>query len=297
MRTVAASQADLGTTSMMQERMLADPAEEFVAFDLETTGLSIAEDRIVEVAAVRFRRDGAVVATFERLVNPLRPAGSMANAIHGIDEADLRRAEVAASVLPAFVAFLGDPARSMLVAHHAAFDAGVLGRELIGAGLALPGHRVVDTLAWARRVWPTLGTYQLGTLARRFGSEEVRSHRALADSHQARVLFHALDGDQAGGTDRPPLAYPIYDGAGPCPVPCGWEEVAAAIARRSDLRIEYLGGTHGRGPRDISPREFVHRGGVAYLVAWCHADRKLKQFQVDRVLAHRPIEADAPAPR
>src|SRR3954452_15079275 len=102
------------------------PDREYVAFDLETTGLSATSDRIVEVGAVRFDASGQEMGIFERLVNPLRLSGARARAIHGISDAELARAETAEVVLPEFLAFLGDPDRTTLLAHNAAFDAGFL---------------------------------------------------------------------------------------------------------------------------------------------------------------------------
>jgi hypothetical protein len=43
---------------------------EFVAFDLETTGLFPVADRIVEFGALRFRLDGRELGTWEQLVDP-----------------------------------------------------------------------------------------------------------------------------------------------------------------------------------------------------------------------------------
>ena len=255
---------------------------EWVAFDLETTGLTPGADRIVEIGAVRFDPSGTIRDTFERLVNPLQPSGAAARSIHGISDESLEQAPTAREVLPAFVAWLGDPATTTLLAHHAAIDAGFLGNELIRAGLPLPGHDVVDTLAWSRRSWPDFGNHRLDSLARRFGVEEGSSHRALADSLRVRRVFLALQPGGAG-PDRPPLAYPIHDGAGPPPVPRGWADVALAIDLAGVIRIEYLGGSRGPGPRDVTPQRFAQRGGVAYLVAVCHLDGKTKEFQVDRV--------------
>jgi len=264
--------------------MLDEPGSEFVAFDLEATGLSPAVDRIVEAGAVRFDAAGKVRATFERLVNPLQPSAPMAQSMHRISDESLADAETAEVVLPAFVAFLGDPATTTLLAHNAAFDAGLLGHELVRAGLPIPGHFVVDTLAWSRRRWPNHGSHKLDALARRLGFEEPTTHRALADSHRVRAVFLHLRAESDGaGDDHPPLAYPIFDGAGPPPVPRGWERVAEAIAHDGVVQIEYLGGTRGATPRAISPQAFAHRGGVAYLVAVCHLDGKVKEFQVDRI--------------
>ena len=273
--------------------MIGNQGAEFVAFDLETTGLSPLVDRIVEIGAVRFDASGRVRATFERLVNPLRASGAVARSVHGISDETLALAETAEVVLPDFVRFLGDPETTTLLAHHAAFDAGFLGRELVRLGLPIPEHSVIDTLAWARRRWPDFGSHKLANLAKRLGLEPAPAHRGLADSDRVRGVFLALRLDESEtGRDKPeppPLAYPIFDGAGPPPIPQGWRNVAEAIDRDEVVQIEYDGGTRGPQPRDISPKRFAHRGGVAYLVAVCHLDSKLKEFQIDRVRSCRVV--------
>jgi DNA polymerase III epsilon subunit family exonuclease len=267
---------------------------EFVAFDLETTGLSADSDRIVEVGAVRFDASGRVLGEFERLVNPLRPSGAMARAVHGISDEELALAETAEFVLPEFVRFLGDPARTKLLAHNAAFDAGFLGRELARLGRPMPGHSVVDTLALARRRWPRIGSHKLDFLARRLNLDPHGPHRALADSRRVRGLWLALDRDQKldANPSRNPLAYPIFDARSPLPAPDGWGPVEEAIGRAEVVRIEYAGGTRGIAPREITPRKFVHRGGVAYLAAYCHIDRKEKQFRLDLVRSFAVVGRD-----
>jgi len=257
---------------------------EYVAFDLETTGLSAGSDRIVEIGAVRFDALGRELGSFERLVNPLRPSGAGARAVHGISDEELSRAETAAIVLPDFLEFLGEPSRTTMLAHNATFDAGFLGRELGRLGRPMPGHAVVDTLALSRKRWPTLRSHKLDTLSRRLGLDPTGPHRALADARRVLGLWIALGSGAVPGEE--PLAYPIFDARGPLPAPFGWSGVAEAIARDGVVRIEYEGGTRGLAPRDISPRRFANRGGVAYLVAVCHFDLREKEFRLDRVRRH-----------
>ncbi len=272
--------------------MMGGPGSEFVAFDLEATGLSPRVDRIIEIGAVRFDASGRVLATFEQLVNPLQPSGAMARSVHQISDEALVNASTAEVALPSFVAFLGDPVTTTLLAHNAAFDAGLLGRELTRANLAWPEHFVVDTLAWSRRRWPQFGSHKLDSLAQRFTEDETVRHRALADSERVRVVALALIADEgAGGADQLPLAYPIFDGAGPAPVPRGWNQVAEAIGRGEVFQIRYLGGSHGATPRKITPQGFAHRGGVAYLAAVCHHDQKVKEFQIDRIRDCQRLES------
>src|SRR6185312_727184 len=95
---------------------------EYVAFDLETTGLVADTERVVEIGAVRFDSSGAELGRFECLVNPLRSMPPGAQAIHGISDADLAGASTAETVLPGFLAFLGDPETTTLLAHNSSFD-------------------------------------------------------------------------------------------------------------------------------------------------------------------------------
>ncbi|MDB5353420.1 MAG: polC [Planctomycetota bacterium] len=258
------------------------PIREFVALDLETTGLSAETDRIVEVGAVRFDASGRDLGHFQSLVNPRRPVSAQARSIHGISDAELAVAPTADVVLPAFLAWLGETSHLILLAHNASFDAGFLGCEFarIGSSRAVPP--IVDTLALARRRLPNAPNHRLDTLARLLGLDPDGPHRALADSFRVKGLWLALT---AGPEAALPLAsYPIVDRNGSPAVPTGWEPLAAAMASGLPVRIEYEGGTRGLAPRDITPRRFEHHGGVAYVVARCHADRIEKSFRLDRVL-------------
>jgi DNA polymerase III subunit epsilon len=273
--------------------MTEGPQALYVAFDLETTGLSAESDRIVEIGAVKFDASSQVLGEFERLVNPLRPSNPRARAVHGISDAELALAETAEVVLPEFLEFLGDPGRTTLLAHNASFDAGFLGRELARLGRPMPGHSVVDTLALARRRWPKIGGHKLDHLARRLGLDPDGPHRALADSRRVRGLWLALEAASVEAEESP-LAYPIFDARCPLPAPRGWSWVEDAIGRDQVVKIEYAGGTRGPGLREITPRRFSNRGGVAYLVALCHLDLKEKEFRLDRVLSFEVVAKPAP---
>lgn len=80
---------------------------EFVAFDLETTGLYPYCHRIAELGAVRFRSDGTELARYSQLVNPGRRMPPDATAIHGVTDAMLRHQLSLDEVLPEFLEFLG----------------------------------------------------------------------------------------------------------------------------------------------------------------------------------------------
>jgi DNA polymerase III epsilon subunit-like protein len=122
---------------------LLDEAE-FVVFDLETTGLSAATDRICEIGAVRVR--GLELAdSFESLVNPGVALPPQIARLTGLRDPELRRAPPARRVVRDFVKFTGD---ALLVAHNAGFDQRFLEQRLEGR-LAEPP---LCTAALARRL-------------------------------------------------------------------------------------------------------------------------------------------------
>lgn len=260
----------------------------YVALDLETTGLSAESDRIIEVGASRFDTLGRDLGTFQSLVNPRRPVGAGAFAVHRIPDAELVDQPGAEVVLPAFLAWLDETPGAILMAHNASFDASFLGRELARIGLARPDLAVADTLALARRLVTDVANYRLDTLAIRFGLDPFGLHRALADSSRVKGLWLAMTGGKA--PEPAPPSYPVL--ATGTPVPTGWSDLEQAIARGQRVKIEYEGGSRGMSPREITPRSFRHLGGVTYVVACCHLDAQEKSFRLDRVRRYEVMNVD-----
>ena len=112
-------------------------------FDLETTGLNITSDRIVEIAIIRVEIDGSE-SEFLRRVNPEMPIPAEVSAIHGIFEADIVDAPTFAEIAGEVVAFIGD---SDLAGYNSnKFDIPVLAEELMRAGsdFDVASRRFVD---------------------------------------------------------------------------------------------------------------------------------------------------------
>jgi DNA polymerase-3 subunit epsilon len=112
-------------------------------FDLETTGLNITTDRIVEIAIIRVEVDGSE-SEYIRRVNPEMPIPAEVSAIHGIFEADIADAPTFAQIADEVVAFIGD---SDLAGYNSnKFDIPVLAEELMRAGSAfdVASRRFVD---------------------------------------------------------------------------------------------------------------------------------------------------------
>jgi DNA polymerase III subunit epsilon len=170
---------------------------DYVVFDLETTGTSPGSSRIVEVGAVRISQL-AVVARYERLVDPGVPIPPAITSLTGIAPQHLRGKPRVDRVLQEFVRFC---AGAVLVAHNARFDVGFVDaelRRLRGGRLAAP---VIDTVALGRRLLgDRLPSMSLATLAMRFDTEVRPCHRALPDAEAtAEVLLQLLGMAQEHG--------------------------------------------------------------------------------------------------
>ena len=138
---------------------------EFIAFDLETTGLSPDFNRIVEVGAVRFRADGTECGRMEQLVDPRCAIPDDVIKIHGITDEMVRGQPPIEQVLPEFVEFLGFP-DTILLAHNASFDVGFLTAAFSRCKAIFPEHPIIDTLTLSRRTLPRLRNHRLETVAR-----------------------------------------------------------------------------------------------------------------------------------
>jgi DNA polymerase III epsilon subunit-like protein len=93
----------------------------FVAFDVETTGLSPIACRLVELCAIRFSLGEGQLETFSTLINPGLPIPAEVSALHGITDEMVRDAPEAGAALQNFLNWLGGD-RPVLLAHNANFD-------------------------------------------------------------------------------------------------------------------------------------------------------------------------------
>jgi DNA polymerase III subunit epsilon len=164
---------------------------EFVVFDLETTGLSAARNRICEVGAARVRAL-ELVDSFQSLVNPRVALPQEITRLTGLREQELRRAPPVSSVIKRFIAFAGD---GPLAAHNARFDQRFLERQLQW----LHGRRLAEpplcTAALARRLLEgRLRRVGLASLADFFGVPTRPCHRALPDAESTAQVLVCLIG-------------------------------------------------------------------------------------------------------
>ena len=158
--------------------------EEFVAFDIETTGLDSIKDRITEIGAVIFS-GGTVVASFETFVNPGIPIPKEITKLTGITDRDVYDAPSIDEAILSFLEFAGD---RPLAAHNAAFDVGFIDEACRREDIRFE-PRYIDTLSLSRMLRPDQRSHNLKSVAMSLGLPDFRHHRATDDAVTvARIL-------------------------------------------------------------------------------------------------------------
>ncbi len=151
--------------------------DEYVAFDLETTGLYARRDKIIEIGAVRMK-DGQEIERFQTFVDPGQALEKRTVDLTGITDQMLAGAPTIEQALPKFLEFVGD---SVLVAHNAEFDTTFIRWACQRQGLPYK-FTSIDTLAISQNTLPELSKFTLDTVAKHFGLEDFDHHRAGDDA-------------------------------------------------------------------------------------------------------------------
>lgn len=200
---ISRANANRGATSQPKERRARSPLRRvdvaewsqvrptapFAVVDVETTGLSPASDRVIEIAVVRCAPDGTIVDEWSTLVDPGRDPGP--THVHGITAGDLVGAPPFPAIADELLARLDG---HVVTAHNLSFDESFLSSELRAASLDLPAAPSLCTLELARLVLDGQKRHSLAACAESLGIVHESAHRALADTLvTARVLAAFLE--------------------------------------------------------------------------------------------------------
>ena len=151
--------------------------EEYVAFDLETTGLSSLHDTIIEIGAA-IMKGKEVLSTFQMFVDPHRPLQPKIIDLTGITDQMLAGQPDISEAIPQFLDYVGG---RPLCAHNADFDIGFVTAACERLGIAFQ-PTYVDTLILAQNLMPELGKYKLNIVADALSLPDFNHHRASDDA-------------------------------------------------------------------------------------------------------------------
>ena len=160
---------------------------EFIAFDLETTGLDPNTDAIIEIGAVRMRGD-QVLEHYSTFADPGHPLSPKTVSLTSITDEMVRGAPKPAQAVADFLAWAGD---TPLVAHNAEFDTGFVRAYCQRAGREFD-PLYFDTLILAQYLCPQLNNHKLDTVSTHLGLPPFHHHRADDDAAICGQIFAAM---------------------------------------------------------------------------------------------------------
>lgn len=156
----------------------------FICFDIETTGLSAARDKITEIGAVKVE-NGVITDTFSTFANPEMPIPQKITQLTGITDDMVKDAPSQSDAVGAFLEFAGD---NVLVAHNAPFDTSFIAKACEDMGREY-NYTSIDTVAISRAILTDIKNCKLDTVAKFLRLGDFNHHRANDDAEMLARIF------------------------------------------------------------------------------------------------------------
>ncbi|MBP7861780.1 WYL domain-containing protein [bacterium] len=262
----------------------------FVAFDVETTGLSPISNALVELSGVKFNLKDDQTDTFSTLINPLCEITAQLTSIHGISNDMVADSPTYHTAVPAFLEWAGD---AVFIAHNASFDVEFIRVNISKLGRACPTNFVIDTLVLSRELLRESPRHQLKTVVDFLGLPPGEYHRALSDSFHVRGIFMKLMEQENYKQWQNLLAlgsvsgfsYDRFKDEIHASMPEAVKEIMAgieaAINEKASVSITYNGAFKSK--RTVQPVSVIHSRGNFYLNAFCQKVQAERIFRVDKI--------------
>ena len=162
-------------------------SDEFIVFDIETTGLSALNCKITEIGAVKIK-NGEILERYNTFVNPECPIPEEITKLTSITDEMVADARTIDEVLPEFLAFVGD---RLLIAHNADFDTSFI--RVAAKTLEIPfANPYLDTVGLSRFLNPELKSHKLNLLAEHYKLGDFHHHRACDDAEMLAMIFFGM---------------------------------------------------------------------------------------------------------
>jgi len=158
--------------------------DEFIIFDIETTGLSSKNDEITEIGAIKIKNN-RIIDSFSTLINPKRSIPEKIVELTGISDDMVKDQPTIEVVLPQFLDFIGD---CPVVAHNSDFDTGFIRDKAERYELSFD-NIAIDTLKLARALLPDLKKHRLNVIAKELNISLENHHRAVDDAKATAEIF------------------------------------------------------------------------------------------------------------
>ncbi len=250
--------------------------KKYAAIDLETTGLSFRNDRIVEIGIVVWKK-GEKIKEFATLINPEHPISKNSYRIHGIDESMVKGSPTFKEIAGEVYSILSDTI--MLGYNIFAADLSFLNKELRDAGQKPIFNPIIDTYLVSRKCFPNLKSRSLRSVAESVGIKVTATHRALEDARLTmKIWLKMLEKFRALGIrtfrDLKELGY--LNGR----IKRKAREILEIAKETGFVRIVYQSPYSGRTERVIEPISI--RGNK--IDAYCYLREDFRTFELSRIV-------------
>ncbi len=158
--------------------------DDYIVFDLETTGFNPKDDEIIEIGALKFKND-KLIDTFNVLVKPKARLTKNIIELTGITENMLKNCDSIEIALPKFIEFIEN---YPLVAHNSPFDLGFIEENIKNLNLPIIKNKNIDTLYLSRINIKDVLNHKLETLKMHFNLN-YSSHRAIEDCYVTNYIY------------------------------------------------------------------------------------------------------------
>lgn len=158
--------------------------DDYVVFDIETSGLNPAKDKIIEIGAVKYENNKKI-DEFNCLINPNIKLNKIITDVTGITDEDLYDKETINKILPRFLNFIED---YTLIGHNVKFDYDFIEYNIKKLHLNHIHNKIVDTLFLSRITIYDSKNHRLQTL-KEYLHLNYNSHRALDDCYTCNELY------------------------------------------------------------------------------------------------------------
>ena len=179
---------------MFQSLRVNEYFDDYVVFDIETSGLNPHKDKIIEIGAIKYINNKKV-DEFSYLIDPKIPISEIVTRVTGITDSDLKNQKTIEEVLPIFLQFIGD---YPIIGHNVRFDYDFIEANISKLNLRHLKNKIVDTLFLSRITIYDSENHKLETL-KKYLNLNYNSHRAICDCLTCNDLYQYCKNKHSGG--------------------------------------------------------------------------------------------------
>ena len=169
-------------------KSIIDILDDYIVFDIETTGLDSSYDEIIEIGAIKVKNN-MVVSKFNSLVKPKNRIDDYITKLTGITNEMVEDAPTIGDILPNFMDYIGN---TVLIGHNVNFDINFIYDNLYRNKLDVLTNNFIDTMRISRKLIPDLSHHRLIDLAKYFEIDSTNNHRALKDCEITMNIYQQL---------------------------------------------------------------------------------------------------------